>query len=70
VCDSLIQVDGLDGLLAVEEVGHELDNAEDTGGVTNGDNLVHVTLVDLGVTGDLLDGLESAAGRAPQNAHG
>lgn len=61
VSDGLIGVDALVGLLAVEEVGDELDDAGNTGGATNEDDLVHVGLVDLGVAEDLLDGLEGAA---------
>ena len=58
VCDSLVGVDGLVGLLAVEEVGDELDDTGDTGGATDQNDLVDIALVDLRVTKDLLDGLE------------
>ena len=61
VGDSLIGVDGLAGLLAVEEVGDKLDDTGNTGGTTDEDDFVNVGLVDLGVTEDLLDGLESGA---------
>lgn len=61
VGNGLIGVDALVGLLAVEEVGHELDNAGDTGGSTDHHDLVDVRLVDLGVTEDLLDRLEGGA---------
>ena len=61
VSDSLIGVDGLAGLLAVEEVGNKLDDTGNTGGTTDEDDFVNVGLVDLGVTEDLLDGLESGA---------
>ena len=61
VGDSIIGSDGLAGLLAVEEVGNKLDDTENTGGTTDEDDFVNVGLVDLGVTEDLLDGLESGA---------
>ena len=61
VCDSLVGVDRLVRLLAVEEVGNKLDDTWDTSGTTNQDNFVDVGLVDLRVTEDLLDGLESGA---------
>ena len=59
VRDGLVGVDRLVGLLAVEEVRHKLDNTGDTGGTTNENDLVDLGLVDLRVTEDLLDGLES-----------
>ena len=62
VCDGLIGVDALVGLLAIEEVRHELDNTGDTGGTVQEDNIVDIRLVDLGVAQNLLDGLKS--GRA------
>jgi hypothetical protein len=68
ICNGLIQVVGLVGLLAVEEVGHVLDNARDMGGANNEDDLVHVTLVDPGAAEDLLDGFESAAKRSLQSS--
>ena len=61
VGDSLVGVDALVGLLAVEEVGHELDDTGDTGGATDEDDFVHVALIDLGVAEDFLNGLERAA---------
>ena len=61
VCDSLIGVDRLVGLLAVEEVGDELDDTRDTGRAADEDDLVHLRLVDLGVAGDLLNGPEGRA---------
>jgi len=61
VGDSLIGVDGLVGLLAVEEVGDELLNLGDTGGTTDEDDLVDGGLVDLGVAEDTLDGLHGGA---------
>jgi len=60
VGDGLVGVDALVGLLAVEEVRHELDDTGNTSGATDEDDLVDVGLVDLGVTEYLLDGLESA----------
>ena len=61
VGNSLIGVDGLVGLLAVEEVGDELLDLGDTGGATDQDDLVDWRLVDLGVLEDLLDGLHGGA---------
>ena len=61
VCDSLIGVDALVGLLAIEEVRHELDNTGNTDVTADEDDLVDVCLVDLGVTEDLLNGLEGTA---------
>lgn len=61
VGNSLIGVDGLAGLLAVEEVGDELLDLGDTSGTTDEDDLVDGGLVDLGVTESALDGLHGAA---------
>jgi hypothetical protein len=61
VGNSLIGVDGLVGLLAVEEVGDHLLDLGDTGGTTDENDLVDGGLVDLGVTEDTLDGLHSGA---------
>ena len=61
VGDSLVGVDALVGLLAVEEVRDELHDTGDTSGATDEDDLVDVGLVDLGVAEDLLDGLEGGA---------
>ena len=54
--DSLIGVDGSVELLSVEEVGEHGLNLGDTGGSTNKDDLVDLTLGDVGVLEDLLDG--------------
>ena len=56
--NSLIGVDGLVWLLAVEEVRHELLDTGDTSRTSDEDDLVDVGLVDLRVAEDLLDGLE------------
>jgi hypothetical protein len=56
VGDSLIGVDGLVGLLTVEEVRDHLLDLGDTGGTTNKDDIVDGGLVDLGVTENLLNG--------------
>lgn len=58
ICDGLIGVDGLVGLLSVEVVGDELLDTGDTGGTTDEDNLVDLGLVDLGVGQDTVDGLQ------------
>ena len=68
VRDSLIGVDRLARLLAVEEVGDELHDTGDTGGATDEDDLVDIRLVDLRVAEDLLDGLERAAKRSSQSS--
>jgi hypothetical protein len=60
VGNGLIGVDGLAGLLAVEEVGDELLDLGDTGRTTDKDDLVDRGLVDLGVTESALDGLHGA----------
>jgi hypothetical protein len=61
VGNGLIGVDGLAGLLAVEEVGDELLDLGDTGGSTDQDNLVDGGLVDLSIAEDTLDGLHGGA---------
>ena len=61
VGNSLIGVDGLVGLLAVEVVGNELLDAGDTGGTTDKDDLVDLGLVDLGIGKDTVNGLEGGA---------
>jgi hypothetical protein len=59
VGDSLIRVNRLVRLLAVEEVRNEPDNTGDTSGATDEDDLVNLRLVDLCITEDLLDRLAS-----------
>jgi len=61
VGNSLIGVDGLVGLLAVEEVGDHLLDLGNTGGTTDKDDLVNRGLVDLGVTERALDGIHGGA---------
>ena len=56
VGDSLIGVDGLAELLAVEELLEHLLDLGNTGGTTDEDDLVDLGLGELGVTEDLLDG--------------
>ena len=56
VGDSLIGVDGLAELLAVEELLEHLLDLGNTGGTTDEDDLVDLGLGELGVTKDLLDG--------------
>ena len=60
VCNSLIGVDALLELLAVEEVTEELLNAGDTGRTTDKDNLVNLALVKARVLQHLLNRLDSA----------
>jgi hypothetical protein len=55
--NSLIRVDGLIGLLTVEEIRDHLLYLGDTGRTTNKDDIVDSGLIDLGVTEDLFDGL-------------
>ena len=61
ICDSLIRVDALVGLLAVEEVRDELDGTGNTGGTTAKGNLMNIRLIDFQVTENLLNGLEGTA---------
>ena len=61
VGNSLIGVDALVGLLAVEVVGDELLDTGDTSGTTNEDNLVDEALVDLGVSENTVDGLDGGS---------
>ena len=58
VCSSLLGVGALVGLFAVAKVGH--DDTWDSSGTTDGDDFVHVILVNLGVAEDLVDGLEGS----------
>ena len=58
ISDCLIRVDALVRLLAIEEVGDELDDMGDMGGTANEDDLMDVGLVNLRTTKDLLDRLE------------
>ena len=64
VSNGLIGVDRLVGLLAFEEVGHELDNTGDTSGTTDKDDFVNIGLVDLGIMQDL-----STGSRVPQKRY-
>jgi len=59
VGDSLVRVDRLLELLAVEAVAQELLDLWDTGGTTNQDNLVDLGLVHVGILKNLLDWAES-----------
>ena len=61
VRDSLVGVDRLVRLLAVEEVGNKLDDTWDTSGTANENDLVDLGLVDLRIAEDSLNRLESAA---------
>jgi len=58
--DSLIGVNALLELLAVEEVGEKLLDARDTGGTTDQDDLVNLALVNSRVLEDLLDRLNGS----------
>jgi hypothetical protein len=59
ISNSLVRVDALVGLLAVEEVGHEFDDTGDTGGSTNKDDFVDGGFVNFRVAEDFLDRLKS-----------
>ena len=59
ICNSLIRVDVLVGLLAVEEVGNKFGNMRDTSGTTDQNDFMDVQFVDLGVTEDLLNRFKS-----------
>lgn len=61
VGNSLIRVDGLVGLLAVEVVGDELLDTRNTSGATDENNLVDLGLVDLSVGKDTVDGLKGGS---------
>jgi len=61
VSDGLIGVDGSVELLSVEEVGEHGLDLGDTGGATNKDDFVDLTLGDVGVLEDLLDGRHALA---------
>ena len=60
VGDSLIGVDGLLELLAVEELAEELLDLGDTGRATDEDDLVNSGLLDTSILEDLGNGLEGA----------
>jgi hypothetical protein len=55
VCNSLIRVDGLVGLLAVEVISDELLNSGDTSGTSDQDDFVDLRFVDLGVCENTVD---------------
>ncbi|KAF5137627.1 NAD-specific glutamate dehydrogenase [Metarhizium anisopliae] len=57
VGDSLVGIDGLAGLLAIEVLSDELLDTGDTGRATDEDNLVNLVLVDLGIRDDAVEGL-------------
>lgn len=61
VSNSLVGVDALLELLAVEEVAEELLDLGDTGGTTNKDDLVNLALVDGGILHDLGNGVEGTS---------
>mmetsp|Transcript_34822 Transcript_34822/g.58136 ORF Transcript_34822/g.58136 Transcript_34822/m.58136 type:complete len:174 (-) Transcript_34822:564-1085(-) len=61
VGNSLIGVDGLVQLLATEEIGNQLLHLGDTCGSTNQHDLVHGSLVQLGVLQHLLTRLQAGA---------
>jgi len=60
ISDSLVRVDPLVGLLAIEEVRHKFDDTGDTSGATNEDDFGDVRLVNFRVEKDLLNELEGA----------
>ena len=49
VSDSLIESDGLAGLLAIKEVGDKFDDTGDTNGRTDENDFANTSLADLGV---------------------
>jgi len=61
VGNSLIGVDRLVGLLAVEEVGNHLLDLGNTSGATDQDNLVDGRLIDLSIAEHTLDGLHGGS---------
>ena len=62
--DSLIRVDPLVGLLAIEEVGDEFDHTRNISGTINQDNFADIRLVNLGVLEYPLDRVKSAMERS------
>jgi hypothetical protein len=57
--NSLIRVDVLVGLIAVEEVRNKFDDTGNTSGTTDQDDFVDIRLDDLGVADDLLNRFKS-----------
>jgi hypothetical protein len=60
VRNSLIGVDALLELLAIEEIGEELLYPGDTGGATNKHDLINLLLAESGILQHLLNGLDGA----------
>ena len=60
ISNSLIRVDGLLKLLAVEEIAQELLDLWNTCGTTNQDDLVDLALVDVGILKNLGDWIQGA----------
>ena len=61
VCNSLVGIDALLELLAVEKVTEELLDLGNTGGATNEYNLVNLGLVDVGILENLANRVKSAS---------
>ena len=57
--DGLVSVDAHVGLLAVKEVGNEFDYTEDTGRTTDQDDFMDVRFVNLRVTEDFFNRVQS-----------
>jgi len=55
ISNSLIRVDGLVGLLAVEVIGNKLLDSGNTSGATNEDDLMNFRFINLGVCEDAVD---------------
>ena len=61
VCNGFIRVDRLVRLLAVEEIGNELDDARNSCRSADENDFVDVSLVDLRIAKNFLNGLECGA---------
>ena len=57
--NSLIRVNALVGLLAIEEVGNKFDDTRNTSRATDQDDFMDIRLVDLGIAEDLLNRIKS-----------
>lgn len=60
ISNGFVRVDALVGLLAIKEVGDELDNAGDTSRTTDKYNLVDIGFIDFRITENLLNGFKRA----------
>jgi len=59
ISNSLVRIDALVGLFSIEKVRYKFDDTGNASRAANKDNLMHLTLVDLGVMKDLFNWFES-----------